>query len=211
MWLSLTTTDTLHVHPTSTHPSSPPPPCVARVVVDKPSFPPPPPRKPANTSLQLTSTPREIRVPTMPNIILDMDVTEPTTIRTLQRVRCVVVVVAPNHFVQTQITISSTQLETRVFPQTSLTATDISTHRIFLLKSFVVNVVEASNGTPTPSKFPPQHLHVLTQCQTTTMHHVLNTTKTHRLAERTCVSISISTPLLLGHHHLNIYSPSTLE
>ena len=211
MWPLHTITDTMtSAHPTTTHPPSPPPPCAARVVVDKPSFPPPPPRIPANTSLQLTSTPREIRVPTMSNIILDMDVTEPTTIRTLQRARCVVVAVAPNHFVQTQITISSMQLEKRV-PLTSLTAADEATHRISLLKSFVVNVVEASNGTPTQSKFPPQHLHVLTPCQTTTMHHVLNTTKTHRRAERTCVSISISTPLLLGHHHLNIYSLSTLE
>ena len=51
-------------NPTGTHPPSPPPPCAARVVEDKPSFP-PPPRKPANTSLQLTSTPRETRVRTI--------------------------------------------------------------------------------------------------------------------------------------------------
>ena len=204
-----TITDTFLANPTTTHPPSPPPPCAARVVVDKPSFP-PPPRTPANTSLQLTSTPREIRVPTMSNIILDMDVTEPTMTMTLQRVRCVVVAVAPNHFVQTQITISSMQLEKRV-PLTSLTATDEATHRILLLESSVVNVVVASSGAPAQFKYHPQLLHVLTRYQTTTTIRVLNTTKTHRRAERTCVSISISTPLLLGHHHLNIYSPSTLE
>ena len=185
----ITITDTLTAIPTTTHPPSPSPPCAARVVVDKPSFP-PPPRTPANTSLQLTSTPREIRVPTIVNIILDMDVTEPTTIRTLQRVRCVVVV--SKNTVQTQITISSTQLETRVLPQTSLTATDISTLRISMPKSFVVNVAVVLNGTQTQSSRHPQHLHVLTRFQTTTMHHVPSTTKTRQRAECTCVMTHIS-------------------
>ena len=78
---------------TTTHPPSPPPPCAARVVEDKPSFPPPPPRKPANTSLQLTSTPRETRVRTIASIISDKDVTEPTTTMTLPLLKCVVDVV----------------------------------------------------------------------------------------------------------------------
>ena len=197
-----TITDTTPANPTTTHPPSPPPPCAARVVVDKPSFP-PPPRTPANTSLQLTSTPREIRVPTISSIILDKDVTEPTMTMTLQRARCVVGV--SKHSVQTQITISSTQLEKRV-PLTSLTAADEATHRISLLKSFVVNVAVASSGAPAQFKCHPQLLHVLTRYQTTTTIRVLNTTKTHRRAERTLwvlssiISSALNTPNILRMH-----------
>jgi hypothetical protein len=89
-----------------------------------------------------------------------MDVMEPTMTRTLQRVKCVVVVVVPRQdSVQTQITISSMQVEKHV-PLTSLTATDEATHRISLLKSFVVNVAVASSGAPAQFKCHPQLLHV---------------------------------------------------
>ena len=192
---------------TTTHPPSPPPPCAARVVEDKPSFPPPPPRKPANTPLQLTSTPRETRVRTIASIISDKDVTEPTTTPTLPLLKCVVDVVVFRYAVQTQITISSTQQETRA-PPTSLqmTATDNSTRRLSQLKSFAVLVVGAFNGLPIRFRNLQRHLYAPTPLQTTTMRRVLSTPKTHQHVECTCV-ILISRP----HHQLSHFSINSNE
>ena len=92
MWPFPTITDTTPANPTTTHPPSPPPPCAARVVVDvRPSL-----TSDTRYHVSPTHLDTEGDVPTIENIILDMDVMEPTMTRTLQRMRCAVVVKGRN-------------------------------------------------------------------------------------------------------------------
>ena len=88
VWMSQfhTRTDTFHVHRRTTHPPSPPRPCVACVVVAKQSY---LPRKPANIP-RGPSTPKETHVRTISNIILESDVTVHMMTKILQRGKCVV-------------------------------------------------------------------------------------------------------------------------
>ena len=129
--------------------------------------------------------------------------TGPSMTLTLQRVRCAVDVVVVIHYsVQPQITTSSTQ-QTTLAPPISLqmTATDNSTHRISQLKNFAVVAEEVLNGLPMRSRIVRQHLNVLTYPPTTPMYSpVLNTIKTHRHAECTCVC---SRTLFVAHFFLS--------
>ena len=148
----------------------------------------------------------------MPNIILDMDVTELTTTKTLQRAKCVVVAVVPRQdSVQTQITISSTQLETRV-PLTSLqmTATDSDTSTFTAQELccacgggfMAVNTIQEPSTT----------FICTTPLQTTTMRRVLSTLKSQQHVECTFCDphLSSSSPTLTLSPILERYRYDTL-
>ena len=108
---------------------------------------------------------------------------------TLLLLKCVVDAVVPVlDSVQTQITTSSTQLETRA-PPTSLqmTAMDNSTQRVLQLKSSAVLVVEVFNGIPTRFRSPQRHLRA-----PTTMRHVIFSSITSSLVTARDIPAPIS-------------------
>ena len=180
MWPLDIITDTTRADQISTQQHSLPPTCVARAVEVKPSL---PPRKPVNRPQETTSTLKEIRVRTIVSIILEPVVTEASMTRTLPLLKCVVDAVGMEISVQTRITTSSTQPETRASPTSpQMTAMDNSTRRVSQLKNSAAVVVVVFSGFVARVQIL-LHWSVSIRLPTT----VLNTLKTHRHVECTCV------------------------